>query len=87
MLLEPVIDVAGLAFGSGLVSVMMNRLMLLDYSGTLKTTESENTNEWVERGSEEAYGAQEAVFVMICLQRDQGNHVELDGNPKEIQAN
>ena len=40
------------------------------------------------RGSEEAMNwAQEAGFVMICLQRDQGNHVELDGNPKEIQAN
>ena len=27
---EPVIDAADLAFGSGLVSVMMNRLMVLD---------------------------------------------------------
>ena len=58
----------------------------MDFPGHSKT-ETEFTNEWSERVCEEAMAwAQEAGFVMICLQRDQGNHVELDGNPKEIQA-
>ena len=78
---------SGFVFVSVLVLVMMRRLGVMNFRDTQRLRRNIRTNE-ANVGARKRYiWAQKVGFVMICLQRDQGNHVELDGNPKEIQAN